>query len=217
MSEYFTWFGIGFIAWWVTGVDDFLVIQIYLKKANSSFEKWAVVVGTLISVLWMLTICFSADWVISFVKQYSRFLRLFGLIPIGFGIYGLWKRYRYRVIRDISPNDIASTGWISLATASFLTYFANSSDDIVFNTSLLQYKGLESWIMSRFSFGCGIMIGAVSTCLFALFLLRLANVVENRVRKGSWIKFFFSHMGLLSDVSIVAVGILILVGVFERS
>ena len=67
-------FAIGFVAWWVTGIDDFLIVLAFMMKGHTRSHTLAVSMGTLLSVILMLGISFGVGYGASIsLRDYAHF------------------------------------------------------------------------------------------------------------------------------------------------
>ncbi len=75
----------GFIAWFLTGTDDFLVFySIYYKTKSSANHKLAIL-GLLSAVLFMILIVILSNIVVGIIPIIERYTFLGGIIPIYLG------------------------------------------------------------------------------------------------------------------------------------
>ncbi|MDI6885232.1 MAG: hypothetical protein QMD22_02580 [archaeon] len=213
MTDVLLGLAIGFAAWWATGIDDFLIVLTFIIKAHIRSQTLAISIGTLISVLLMLGISLSVDYIVSAIlRDYSR---LFGTIPICFGLWGIVKLIKHgKHAEEINKHSGCITV-LSFGLASFSAYLSNSSDDIIFNSSLLQLPLLNTGGVGRWGFLIGILCGTVSTFLFALMLRNAGERLKVRFRHNRALGNIFSHKGFLINCTIIMIGILILLGIFS--
>ena len=204
---------IGFAAWWATGIDDFLIVLTFMIRGHLRSQTLAISIGTLLSVLLMLGITLSVDYTASAIlRDYSH---LFGTIPICFGLWGIVKLIKHGEYTEETNKSSGCITVLSLGLASFTTYLSNSSDDIIFNSSLLQLPLLNTWGIGRWGFLVGILCGTVSTLLLALMLRNAGERLKVRFRHNRVLKGIFSHKGVLINCTIIMIGIFILLGIFS--
>ena len=202
-------FAIGFVAWWVTGIDDFLIVLAFMMKGHTRSHTLAVSMGTLLSVILMLGISFGVGYGASIsLRDYAHF---FGVIPICFGLWGIFRWWKHKNSPEEVKNDLKHTAVLAYGIAPFGTYLANSSDDIILNSSLLQWSALNIW-----GFVCGILCGTISTIILALISVKAEKDVSIKFQRNKTLKIIFSHKGLLVDGVLIGIGILILLSVFSR-
>jgi len=204
---------IGFAAWWATGIDDFLIVFTFMIKAHMRSQTLAISIGTLLSVLLMLGISLSVDYTVSAIlRDYSH---LFGTIPICFGLWGIVKLVKHGEYTEETNKSSGCIPILSICLASFSAYLSNSSDDIIFNSSLLQLPLLNTWGTGRWGFLVGIFCGTVATIILAVMLRNAGERLKVRFRHNRILEKVFSHKGFLINCTIIAIGILILLGIFN--
>ena len=138
----------GFIAWFLTGTDDFLVFySIYYKTKSSANHKLAIL-GLLSAVLFMLLIVILSNVVVGIIPIIERYTFLGGIIPIYLGLKTILTN------ESDESMDLTKESYFLLA---FLGFFLNSGDDIVFNLSII----LGKQIFFQMFFFIGIILGAV--------------------------------------------------------
>ena len=138
----------GFIAWFLTGTDDFLVFySIYYKTKSSANHKLAIL-GLLSAVLFMILIVILSNIVVGIIPIIERYTFLGGIIPIYLGLKTILTN------ESDESMDLTKESYFLLA---FLGFFLNSGDDIVFNLSII----LGKQIFFQMFFFIGIILGAV--------------------------------------------------------
>jgi cadmium resistance protein CadD (predicted permease) len=204
---------IGFAAWWATGIDDFLIILTFMLRGHSRSQTLAISIGTLLSVLLMLGISISVYYTVSAIL--CDYAYLFGTIPICFGLWGIVKLIKHGEYAEETNKHSGCITFLSLGLASFSAYLSNSSDDIIFNSSLLQLPLLNTWGVGRWGFLVGILCGTVSTLILALMLRNAGERLKVKFRHSRVLENVFSHKGFFINCTIIMIGILILLGIFS--
>ena len=147
--EYLIIFFWGWIAWYLTGTDDFLIFySIYNNTDDSSNHKLAIL-GLISSVLLMVLIVITSNIIVMILPLIKQYTFIGGIIPIYLGIKTIISK------QDEGSFDINKSSYFLLA---FLGFLLNSGDDIIFNLSIILGKELLYQIV----FFCGIFCGALT-------------------------------------------------------
>lgn len=206
-------FAIGVAAWWITGIDDFLIVLALMMKGCARSHRLSVSVGTLISVILMLLISLSVGYGVS--ATLHDYAYLFGIIPISLGTYGIIKQIKGKASAGKIRNDSTDNTVLARGLSSFILYLSNSSDDIILNSSLLQMESLSLWSADWWGFMIGILCGTISTLMLALLFISAGKSVKSKLQKNKKVNIVFSHKGYFIDCIIITIGILMLTGFFS--
>lgn len=173
MLEYLTVFLVGIAVFFVTGVDDFSVVFLLLSQRQSKKDFIYVLLGTLSGVCVMFCTCLFAVFVIkSQIKQESWF-KIFGLFPIGLGIYFLYNFFKKEKTEEQQEEE-KQTGLKNLYLKSALIYIMNMSDDVFFNTSYL-FLIFQSYLHDLTVFAIMVsllFLGNFCACIAMIFMAK---------------------------------------------
>jgi len=143
---YFLW---GWLAWYLTGIDDFLVFYSIYYNTTSSKNHRSAILGLILSVLFMILVVIVSNVIVMIVPLLKQYTFLGGIIPIYLGIKTIISN------QSEEGADLDRSSYLLLA---FLGFFLNSGDDIIFNLSIILGQGLFYQIF----FLSGIFFGALS-------------------------------------------------------
>ena len=139
----------GWLAWYLTGTDDFLVFYSIYYNTSSSKNHRLAVLGLITSVLFMILLVIVSNIIVIIVPLVKQYTFVGGIIPIYLGIKTIISSQNNESI------DLKKSSYFLLA---FLGFFLNSGDDIIFNLSIILGQGLFYQIF----FFAGILSGALS-------------------------------------------------------
>ena len=143
---FFLW---GWLAWYLTGIDDFLVFYSIYYNTTSSKNHRSAILGFILSVLFMILVVIVSNVIVMIVPLLKQYTFLGGIIPIYLGI---------KTIISNQSEEGADLNRSSYFLLAFLGFFLNSGDDIIFNLSIILGQGLFYQIF----FLSGIFFGALS-------------------------------------------------------
>lgn len=199
---------VGLVAWFATGVDDFLVVLTFMRIRRSKLNTLAVVVGTVLSVLLMIIVCLLLNQAATALVEWGGNLRLAGLVPITLGTIGL-----LRTLRGVKRGTSRWNRWMEasgIGAGALLAYLSNSTDDIIVNTSVLQSPFLMTGDPGWYGFLLGIVMGSLVTCGIAYLLLQLGDAAGRRFAENKPFRRVARLLPVFVDISIIIVGLLIL-------
>ena len=142
----FTW---GLFAWYLTGIDDFLVFYSIYYSTNNSKNHQGAILGLLLAVFFMILIVIISNIIIMIVPLLKQYTFLGGFIPIYLGI---------KTIISNDQDKETSLGKSSYFLLAFFGFFLNSGDDIIFNLSIV----LGQKLLYQVFFLLGIFFGSLS-------------------------------------------------------
>ncbi len=205
---------IGFIAWFVTGIDDFFIVLLYMKMRRGILNILAVSIGTTAAVFIMMAICGFADISVENLLSFSPSFKYGGLIPISLGLYGLIKNI---ILKD-NPNSPTVSekkkNYWGMGIAAGLTYLTNSLDDIIVNTGILQGPGFNQGSILWFCFFIGILLGSTTNCFIAYFVIRISDNIAERWSDNLTLKISTRVIPIVVNLCVIGIGIGILTNLF---
>ncbi len=197
LEIFVSFFFIGFVAWYGTGLDDLLFMSIVFKDKNRK-QKVSMFFGNLTAVFLIVLVAGYLSHFSEKVADYPFLFRLPGLVPIAIGfleIKSLASKKRRRKIKRELKNEKN----YHLFSFAFFLYIFNSVDDFVVTSSIF-FTNSES--VRILAYGLGFVFGSAVS-------LYLASKFSKITKKISFLEF-------LAPVVLVFIGTLILSGFFVK-
>lgn len=197
----------GFVSWWATGVDDVLLLGLVLKGHPRPLRR-AVIVGNVVGVVLILAIsALIVLGVLTAVPALMRsavlglpLLQLAGLIPIVIGVRALHMLRQGDAEPDEDEVNVGVLNQAGAGVVGFQVYVLNSADDLIVHMGV--FAGAVQSVTGMVAYSVGVLLGEASSILAARWLA--ARMQTRRV------------LELLAALSVIFIGVLVLVGAFER-
>ncbi|HBO17034.1 MAG: hypothetical protein UR69_C0001G0003 [Candidatus Moranbacteria bacterium GW2011_GWE2_35_2-] len=191
-----SFFLVGFVTWYGTGIDDLLFMSIVFKK-KSHKEKVAMFFGNLFAVGVLVSLAAYLSHFSQYLEEYPMALRLPGLIPMMIGFSEIRRLAQKKSGKKKEKSNIHTKRGTNLFMFSFFLYAFNSVDDFVVTSSIFI---ANSEMIKIVSYGLGFIFGSA----VSLFLASKFSRITQKIR----------FLEFLAPVVIVAIGTLILSGFF---
>ncbi|TSD02299.1 MAG: hypothetical protein Athens071425_47 [Parcubacteria group bacterium Athens0714_25] len=191
-----SFFLIGFITWYGTGIDDLLFMSIIFKK-KSHQEKVAMFFGNLLAVGVLVSLAAYLSHFGEYLEKYPMALRLPGLIPIAIGFLEIKSLAQKKRREKNKKETIKTKRGSNLFVFSFFLYALNSADDFVVTSSI--FIANSDWI-KILPYGFGFVCGSAVSLFIASKFSRITQKI--------------SLLEFLAPVVIIGIGTLILSGFF---
>jgi cadmium resistance protein CadD (predicted permease) len=193
---FISFFLVGFITWYGTGIDDLLFMSIIFKKKNHK-EKVMMFFGNIFAVGVLVSVAAYLSHFSQYLEEYPMALRLPGLIPMAIGFSEIKSLAQKKMTGKDRKKKIHTKRGANLFIFSFFLYVFNSMDDFIVTSSIFIANNNALKITA---YGFGFVFGSA----ISLFL---ASKFSRITQKISFLEF-------LAPVVIIAIGTLILSGFF---
>jgi cadmium resistance protein CadD (predicted permease) len=174
-------FGIGIFA--ATGIDDFVVVCNLLNKKEQKKARAKVLVGTLIGLAIMFSVCLVIVSVIDHVATRNEWFRLSGIPLLVIGTLYIHKNLK-KLLADEDEETIDDSK--GLIAASAIIYVTNMTDDVAVNSSYLFSMIAKEGVKGGpvFFQAMALFAGNVVACVGMIFLAQwlMSKVEKPRTR-----------------------------------
>ena len=181
-----------FLWWWCTWFDDLLIFSTVFNKAKNGISKFYVLLGLCI---WIWIMLILTIWPLYFSRSFLDFYNYKWLwLFWWFIVMYLW----YSTLKNKWESD-----WISnnkhIFFISFLWYFLNSTDDVLYNFSIMQTIDLN--VIRYYVFG--ILLWAFTMIIIWIFLnkkIKTYNLYRGILLCMIWIWLIIHSVNLITKL-----------------
>jgi cadmium resistance protein CadD (predicted permease) len=174
-----------------TNIDDLLVLTVLFVSARAGRpRRWEIVTGQVLGFTALLAASVAIAVGLGAVPE--RWIRLFGVIPLGIGGWGLWRGLRRP--DDTDPPSLAAGVW-SVAALTM----ANGADNLSIYPPVLRALGVGPAVVT----GVVFYVGVAVWCAAGVLLSRPKGVVTALGKVQHW----------LGPLVFIALGVVILLNV----
>ena len=175
-----------------TNIDDLLVLTVLFVAAHGGRPgRWQIVLGQVLGFTVLLAVSVAITVGLGAVPE--RWIRLLGSIPLGIGLWGLWRAQRRSEGTD--PPPLATSPW-SVAALTII----NGADNISVYPPIFRAAGVASSVVLGIVFYVGVAIW----CAAAIAVSSHPAVVRTLGRVQHW----------LAPLVFVVLGVAILLDLF---
>lgn len=172
-----------------TNIDDLLVLTVLFVSARAGRpRRWEIVVGQVVGFSVLLAVSVVLALGLGAVPE--RWIRLFGVVPLGVGVWGLWRGWR-------GDGDDALPLAAGLWAVAALT-IADGADDLSVYTPVFRTLAVGPAVVTAVMF----YVGVALWCAAGVLLSTRAGVVAVVQRIQHW----------LGPLVFIGLGVVILLG-----